>query len=235
MSAVGIPARNISSKRRAPEWRSLYDNDGWQISFIQRIRLEGFPVTRTNRLFHNNRDGTFTDVTAHAGLGRAGWGQGVCIGDYDNDGYDDLFVSYWGEDVLYHNNGDGTFTDVTHRAGVAGSLLRWSTGCAFVDYDRDGHLDLFVTHYIKFDLRTALDPGSNPYCVYRGLAVNCGPRGLIVEKNSLYHNNGDGTFTDVTTKAGIDRRWLTQFQAISTTTAGGHLCLAERLQPSISE
>jgi len=185
-----------------------YDNDGWlDIFFVNGSRLEGFPTGHapTNRLFRNNRDGTFTDVTSHAGLGRAGWGQGVCIGDYDNDGYDDLFVSYWGEDVLYHNNGDGTFTDVTYRAGVGGSPLRWSTGCAFVDYDRDGHLDLFVTHYVKFDLRTALDPGSNPYCVYRGLAVNCGPRGLIVEKNSLYHNNGDGTFTDVTTKAGIDR------------------------------
>jgi enediyne biosynthesis protein E4 len=185
-----------------------YDNDGWlDLFLVNGSRLEGFSLGHEpiNRLFHNNRDGTFTDVTERSGLGRAGWGQGVCIGDYDNDGFEDLFVTYWGEDVLYHNNGDGTFTDVTRKAGVGGAPSRWSTGCAFVDYDRDGRLDLFVTHYLKFDLLTALDPGSNPYCVYRGLAVNCGPRGLILEKSSLYHNNGDGTFTDVTAKAGIDR------------------------------
>ena len=185
-----------------------YDNDGWlDIFLINGSRLEGFPAGQEpiNRLFHNNRDGTFTDVTARSGLGRAGWGQGVCIGDYDNDGYDDIFVTYCGEDVLYHNNGDGTFTDVTRRAGVGGAAHRWSTGCAFVDFDRDGHLDLFVTHYVKFDLATALDPGSNPYCIYRGLAVNCGPRGLTPEKCTLYRNNGDGTFTDVTVKSGIDQ------------------------------
>ncbi len=144
-------------------------------------------------------------MTARAGLAHSGWGQGVCVGDYDNDRYADIFVTYWGEDVLYHNNGDGTFTDVTKHAGVGGAPHRWSTGCAFVDYDRDGKLDLFVTHYVKFDLETALDTGSNPYCVYRGLAVNCGPRGLVGEKSTLYRSNGDGTFTDVTTKSGVDR------------------------------
>jgi hypothetical protein len=184
-----------------------YDNDGWlDIFLVNGSRLEGFPSGQqpSNRLFHNNRDGTFTDVTERAGLRRSGWGQGVCIGDYDNDGYEDLFVTYWGEDVLYHNNGDGTFTDVTSKAGVAGLPQRWSTGCAFVDYDRDGRLDLFVSHYVKFDLKTALDPGSNPYCVFMGLAVNCGPRGLTGESCTLYHNNGDGTFSDVTERSGVN-------------------------------
>ncbi len=183
-----------------------YDNDGWQdIFLVNGSRLEGFAAQQApaSRLFHNNRDGTFTDVTAKAGVGHSGWGQGVCIGDYDNDGFDDLFVTYWGEDLLYHNNGDGTFTEVGHNARVAGDASRWSTGCAFVDYDRDGKLDLFVTHYVNFSLQTAKAPGSNPYCVYRGLAVNCGPRGLAGETSTLYHNNGDGTFTDVSNKSGI--------------------------------
>jgi hypothetical protein len=183
-----------------------YDNDGWpDIFLVNGASLDEAPGSAkpSNRLFHNNRDGTFTDVTMRAGLSRSGWGQGVCVGDYDNDGFDDIYVTYWGENVLYHNNGDGTFTDVTHHAGVGGAPGRWSTGCAFVDYDRDGHLDLMVTHYIDFSLATAKDPGSNPYCTYRGLPVNCGPRGLKGETNTLYHNNGDGTFTDVSAKSGI--------------------------------
>lgn len=185
-----------------------YDNDGWlDIFLINSSRLdEGHMESKPcNKLFHNNRDGTFSDVTEKAGLSRSGWGQGVCVGDYDNDGNEDIFVTYWGEDVLYHNNGDGTFTDVSHQAKVAGSDKRWSTGCAFVDYDRDGNLDLFVTHYVDFSLQTAKDPGSNPYCVYRGLAVSCGPRGLVGETSTLYHNNGDGTFTDISEKAGISK------------------------------
>ena len=190
-----------------------YDNDGWlDIFLVNGSTLQGTaaethlaPDTHSNRLFHNNRDGTFTDVTAKAGLTRTGWGQGVCIGDYDNDGFDDLFVTYWGEDVLYHNNGDGTFTEVGRKAGVAGEAARWSTGCAFVDYDRDGKLDLFVTHYVNFSLPNALDPGSNPYCMFKGLPVNCGPRGLIPESSTLYRNNGDGTFTDVSARAGISK------------------------------
>jgi len=185
-----------------------YDNDGWLDIFLVNGSSFDEPVARehhSNKLFHNNRDGTFSDVTEKAGLTRCGWGQGVCVGDYDNDGFEDLFVTYWGEDVLYHNNGDSTFTEVGRQAKVAGDSARWSTGCAFLDYDRDGKLDLFVTHYVQFSLQNALDPGTNPYCMFRGLPVNCGPRGLIGETSTLYHNNGDGTFTDVSEKAGILR------------------------------
>jgi len=182
-----------------------YDNDGWlDIFLVNGSRLEGFPPGKepTSHLFKNNRDGTFTDVTVKAGLAHSGWGQGVCIGDYDNDGFDDLFVTYYGKNVLYHNNGDGTFTDVSEKAGVAGKKIRWGTGCAFVDYDRDGHLDLFVANYIDLDLATAPVPESGP-CLYKAVMVACGPPGLTGGKNILYHNNGDGTFTDVSESAGI--------------------------------
>lgn len=186
-----------------------YDKDGWlDIFFVNGSRFGPFAsgAVPSNRLFHNNRDGTFTDVTERVGLTHSGWGQGVCIGDYDNDGNEDIFVTYWGEDLLYHNNGDGTFTDVSQKSGIAGSAARWSTGCAFIDFDRDGYLDLFVTHYVDFSLQTAKDPGSNPYCIYRGLAVNCGPRGLTGDTSTLYRNNRDGTFTDVSASAGIGSR-----------------------------
>jgi len=182
-----------------------YDNDGWlDIFLVNGSRLEGFPAGQapSSHLFKNNRDGTFTDVTAQAGLLHSGWGQGVCIGDYDNDGYEDLFVTYFGKNVLYHNNGNGTFTDVTEKAGVGGSGKRWNTGCAFVDYDRDGHLDLFVANYIDLDLATAPVPESGP-CLYKGVMVACGPPGLNGGKNILFRNNGNGTFTDVTEPAGI--------------------------------
>ena len=182
-----------------------YDNDGWlDIFLVNGWRLEGFPSGEepTSHLFKNNRDGTFTDVTANAGLVHHGWGQGVCIGDYDNDGHDDLFVSYFGKNVLYHNNGDGTFADVTDKAGVGGNGKRWNTGCAFVDYDRDGKLDLFVANYIDLDLATAPVPESGP-CLYKGVMVACGPPGLKGGKNILFHNNGDGTFTDVSESSGI--------------------------------
>jgi hypothetical protein len=182
-----------------------YDNDGWlDIFLVNGWRLEGFPSGEepTSHLFKNNRDGTFTDVTAKAGLVHHGWGQGVCIGDYDNDGHDDLFVSYFGKNVLYHNNGDGTFTDVSDKAGVGGNGKRWNTGCAFVDYDRDGKLDLFVANYIDLDLATAPVPESGP-CLYKGVMVACGPPGLKGGKNILFHNNGDGTFTDVSESSGI--------------------------------
>ncbi len=182
-----------------------YDNDGWlDIFLVNGSRLEGFPKGEepTSHLFKNNRDGTFTDVTAKAGVGRSGWGQGVCIGDYDNDGFEDLFVSYFGKNVLYHNNGDGTFTDASEKAGVAGNGKRWNTGCAFVDYDRDGKLDLFVANYIDMDLATAPLPESGP-CLYKAVMVACGPPGLKGGKNILYHNNGDGTFKDVSEAAGI--------------------------------
>jgi hypothetical protein len=184
-----------------------YDHDGWlDIFIVNGWRLEGFPSGSepTSHLFRNNRDGTFTDVTAKAGLAHSGWGQGVCVGDYDNDGWDDLFVTYYGKNVLYHNNGDGTFTDVSQKAGVAGKGTRWNTGCAFVDYDRDGRLDLFVANYIDLDLSTAPVPESGP-CLYKGVMVACGPPGLRGGKNILYHNNGDGTFTDVSEAAGILR------------------------------
>jgi enediyne biosynthesis protein E4 len=182
-----------------------YDNDGWlDIFLVNGWRLEGFSAGQepTSHLFKNNRDGTFTDVTTKAGLVHHGWGQGVCIGDYDNDGFDDLFVSYFGKNVLYHNNGDGTFTDVTDKAGVGGNGKRWNTGCAFVDYDRDGKLDLFVANYIDMDLATAPVPESGP-CLYKGVMVACGPPGLKGGKNILFHNNGDGTFTDVSEQSGI--------------------------------
>ena len=184
-----------------------YDNDGWlDIFLVNGSRLEGFPAGAepTSHLFRNNRDGTFTDVTAKAGVTHSGWGQGVCIGDYDNDGWEDLFVTYYGNNVLYHNNGDGTFTDVSQKAGVAGKGTRWNTGCAFVDYDRDGHLDLFVANYIDMDLATAPVPESGP-CLYKGVLVACGPPGLQGGKNILYHNNRDGTFADVSEVAGIFR------------------------------
>ena len=182
-----------------------YDNDGWlDIFLVNGTRLEGFPAGQEpiSRLFKNNRDGTFTDVTVKAGVAHSGWGQAVCVGDYDNDGNDDLFVTYFGKNVLYHNNGDGTFTDVSAKAGVAGGGKRWNTGCAFVDYDCDGRLDLFVANYIDMDLATAPVPESGP-CLYKGVMVACGPPGLNGGKNLLYHNNGDGTFTDVSESSGI--------------------------------
>ena len=183
-----------------------YDNDGWQDIFLVNGRtLKGTDSPApTNRLLHNNRNGTFTDVTEKAGLVRTGWGQAVCVGDFDNDGFDDLFVTSWGRNVLYHNNGDGTFTDVTRKAGLYQEEVRWGAGCAFLDYDRDGLLDLFVTNYIDFDPSVAPLPGSEG-CTYRGLPVNCGPKGLPKAKNYLYRNNGNGTFTDVSERSGIAR------------------------------
>ena len=184
-----------------------YDNDGWpDIFLVNGTNLDPIAGQKqpTNHLYHNNHDGTFTDVTEKAGLAHTGWGQGVCVGDYDNDGNEDLFVTYFGKNVLYHNNGNGTFTDVSEKAHVAGNGV-WSTGCAFVDYDRDGKLDLFVATYVDFDLKTAPGPGDRPSCIWKGVPVMCGPRGLPWGKNTLYHNKGDGTFEDVTVKANIDR------------------------------
>jgi len=185
-----------------------YDNDGWlDLFLVNGTSLEGVSPDHppTNLLFRNNRDGSFTDVTEKVGLIRSGWGQGCCVGDYDNDGYDDLVVTYWGGIVLYHNNGDGTFTDVTERAGLLQKSLtpRWNTGCCFVDYDRDGRLDLFVANYVNFDPQAAPQPGDNQYCKYFGLSIGCGPQGLSGGTNILYHNRGDGTFEDVSERSGI--------------------------------
>jgi hypothetical protein len=183
-----------------------YDHDGWlDIYLTNGSRLgEPWPAGQapTSHLYKNNRDGTFTDVTDKSGIARTGWQTGVCVGDYDNDGWDDLFCCFWGHNILFHNNGDGSFTDVTKKAGLYNEQVRWGSGCTFLDYDRDGHLDLFVCNYIK------LDPGetsaSNPTaCQWKGIPVMCGPRGLTGDTNILYHNNGDGTFTDVSQKAGI--------------------------------
>ena len=181
-----------------------YDNDGWlDIFLLSGTRWEDAPSGATNRLYRNNRDGTFTDVTEKAGLTRTGWACGVTVGDYNNDGFEDLFVTYWGRNVLYRNNGDGTFTDVTKAAGLEGDEVRWSTGCTFVDYDRDGKLDLFVSRYMRFDPKKIPAAGRAPECNFKGVLVNCGPRGLPTDTHSLYHNNGDGTFTDVSAHAGI--------------------------------
>jgi enediyne biosynthesis protein E4 len=186
-----------------------YDNDGWpDIFIVNGTTLEGFPPGKapTNHLYHNNHDGTFTDVTVKAGLADAtGWGQGVCVGDYDNDGWEDLYVTYYGKNRLYHNNHDGTFTEVGEKAGVAGNGKAWGTGCAFVDYNRDGHPGLMVANYVDFNIATTPVPGEGSSCVWKGVPVMCGPRGLPGAKNVLYQNNGDGTFTDVTKKAHIDQ------------------------------
>src|SRR5579863_143457 len=183
-----------------------FDNDGWpDIFLVNGSRLEGFPAGQepTSHLYHNNHDGTFTDVTQRAGVGLKGWGQGVCAGDYDNDGFVDLFVTFWGHNVLLHNNGDGTFTDVTKKAGLWQDGVSWSTGCSFVDYDRDGHIDLFIAHYVDLDLEHTPTPGSNDTCQWKGIPTMCGPRGLKGTYSQLYRNNGDGTFTDVSEKSGV--------------------------------
>ena len=182
-----------------------YDHDDWlDIFLVNGWRLEGFPKGREPvcHLFKNNRDGTFTDVTLKSGLARSGWGQACCVGDYNNDGWNDLFVSYYGQNALFRNNGNGTFTEVTKEAGLLQNRLRWNSGCSFLDYDKDGHLDLFVGNYIDFDIKSAPLP-EDANCTYKGIQVACGPPGLEGDKNLLYHNNGDGTFTDVSQNSGM--------------------------------
>jgi enediyne biosynthesis protein E4 len=195
-----------------------FDNDGWLDAFlVNGTTLEGFPKGQepTNHLYRNRGDGTFEDVTARAGLTASGWGQGVCAGDYDNDGYPDLYVTYYGQSRLYHNRGDSTFEEVTARAGLSETRMRWGTGCAFLDFDRDGKLDLLVANYIDLDLKTAPVPESG-LCRYRGIRVACGPPGLAGGKNVLYRNRGDGTFEDVAEKAGITKASGTYGLGVST-------------------
>ncbi len=176
-----------------------FDNDGWlDVVFAQGSTLERFRKGDNPHasLFRNRRDGTFEDVTDKAGIGFRGWGMGVGVGDYDNDGWADLFLTYFGPDVLYRNNGDGTFTDLTATAGV--SDPRWSTSAAFGDYDRDGFLDLYVSNYLSIDLNSLPEPR----CNHRGHTVMCGPRGIAGATDSFYRNKGDGTFSEVSEKSG---------------------------------
>jgi hypothetical protein len=184
-----------------------YDNDGWLDIYLSNgSQLEAqWPAGKapTTHLYKNNRDGTFADVTEKSGLTRTGWQTGVCVGDYDNDGWDDLFCSFWGHNILFHNNGDGTFTDATHKAGLEQEKVRWGTGCTFLDYDRDGYLDLFVCNFVKLDPDRPPAVADASFCQWKGIRTVCGPRGLPGDTNILYHNNGDGTFTDVSEKAGI--------------------------------
>ncbi len=186
-----------------------YDNDGWLDIYVVNgstyEALDGKEPAPKAALFHNNHDGTFTDVATKAGVTNERWGFGAAVGDYDNDGWPDIYVSNYGKNRLYHNNHDGTFTDVAEKAGV--TLGGWSAGATFGDYDGDGRLDIFVAGYVHFDRNNLPDPGSKAVnysgCQFRGITVMCGPRGLQGEKDHLLHNNGDGTFTDTSEKAGV--------------------------------
>jgi enediyne biosynthesis protein E4 len=183
-----------------------YDNDGWvDIFLVNGSTLQDLAAgtCHAGKLYRNRHNGTFTDVTANSGLAGCGWGFGVAVGDYDNDGWDDLYVTYLDRAVLYHNRGDGTFNDVTAKANI-GNTGRWGTSAAFGDYDNDGYLDLYVANYVDLDLKNLPEFGSGPFCQYRGIAVSCGPRGLRGGRDRLYHNNGNGTFTDVTEKLNMD-------------------------------
>ena len=186
-----------------------FDNDGWMDIYLVNSGPSDFFTPKTplkNALYHNNHDGTFTDVTDKAGVacGKMGdFGMGAAAADFDGDGWQDLYVTNYGRNVLFHNNGDGTFTDVTRKAGIYDPQIRWGAGCTFLDYDRDGHLDLFVCNYIKLDPAETPGPNDPAMCQWKGIPVMCGPRGLPGDTNVLFRNNGDGTFTDVSAKAGI--------------------------------
>ena len=184
-----------------------YDRDGWPDIFLLNGRALEEKIAPgaepTSHLYHNNHDGTFKDVTATSGLAGTGWAQGVCVGDYDNDGYDDLYVTSYGKNKLYHNERNGSFKEVAEQAGVAGDGKKWGTGCAFVDYDRDGKLDLMVANYVQLDMKTVPKPGEGMTCIWKGTPVMCGPRGLAYTTNILYRNLGGGRFEDVSNVSGI--------------------------------
>ena len=186
-----------------------YDNDGWpDIYLVNGARLPSVtPASAqpTGHLFHNNHDGTFTDVTDGSGLDQTFWGQGACVGDYDNDGLPDLFVTAYGHSDLFHNEGHAHFREIAEAAGVAGTGKEWGTGCAFVDFDRDGKLDLMVANYVHFDLATTPKPGAEAGCMWKGAAVMCGPRGLPFATNLLFHNLGNGRFEDVSKTSGVQK------------------------------
>src|SRR5499433_1635156 len=211
-SQAGIIFKHVASPNKKYIVESMsggvaafdYDNDGYlDIYFVNSLSLDLMKSGGKTRsaLYRNNGDGTFTDVTDKAGVGDVGWGMGAAVGDYNNDGFDDLYVTCLGQDHLFRNNGDGTFADVTQTAGV--SDPRWSTGAAFVDYDHDGRLDLFVVNYVDYDLNNLPEFGKDKTCQYKGIAVQCGPRGMRGAGDSLFHNNGDGSFTEVSKKAGV--------------------------------
>ncbi|MFN0087320.1 MAG: CRTAC1 family protein [Blastocatellia bacterium] len=214
-ASAGLLARNVSGPERDKQYIIEttgsgvalfdYDNDGWLDIFIVNGTTLAQPPGEPpiSHLYRNNHDGTFADVTRQAGIARTGWGQGVCAGDYDNDGDTDLFVTYWGQNALWRNNGDGTFIELAARAGLGQTKTRWGTGCSFLDYDKDGDLDLFVANYVDLDLKRTPARGSNDYCSWKGLAVVCGPRGLPAGTNALYRNDGNGSFTDVSEASGI--------------------------------
>ncbi|MBV9760832.1 MAG: CRTAC1 family protein [Acidobacteriaceae bacterium] len=181
-----------------------YDNDGRNDIFIANgTRLNSSPNTPLSQLYHNEGNGRFRNVAAQAGLTHSGWAQGVCVGDYDNDGHPDLLVTYYGHNILYRNRGDGTFEDATAQAHLPLTGTRYGAGCSFLDYDRDGYLDLFIANYVDLDLAATPHPGQGEFCVWKNIPVMCGPRGLPLAHNVLYHNNRDGTFTDVSESAGI--------------------------------
>ena len=185
-----------------------YDNDGLMDIFLVNgttLDGKGRGEKSTSHLYHNLGKLHFEDVTEKAGLGKIGWGQGVCAADYDNDGYSDLFVTYYGHSVLYHNQGNGTFKDVTEAAGLKSNSIRWDTGCSFFDYDLDGKLDLVVSGYVEFDRSKIPEPGSGGYCLWKGMPVMCGPRGLPAGRNFLFHNDGHGKFSDVSEPSGIGK------------------------------